>query len=183
MPMPCSGGCSGVRASATTAETSAATSRSNEGPRMMPAPPTMRALTARSVSAVPRVLSCLALRSSRPRPRPTTFPSSSPEPMAQSIAFLRTPGRLNPYSGEATSTASLPARARRHASTGSGNPAASRSGSNGGISRSPSNSSKSTPSLAAARAATSRSTRFPDADCKLPQTPRIFTSPDPSPAP
>ena len=29
----------------------------------------------------------------------TTFPSSSPEPITQSMPFFRTPGRLNPYSG------------------------------------------------------------------------------------
>ena len=54
----------------------------------------------------------------------TGFRLSSPVAMTQSLAFLSTPDRLCPYSGEAMNKASLERRAARQAKTGAGSTAA-----------------------------------------------------------
>src|SRR5262245_19787446 len=152
---------------------SAVTCRSNAGPIGIGSPPTIVARTADSVSRS-------ACSPRRPRSGPgtaaviaTTFPSSSPEPITQSMAFFTTPGRLKPYSGEAMRTASLPASACLQRSTLSGTDSASMSGLKCGKSRSPSNRTSSTPVGIEVDAA-DRSARFFDFAWRLPQIARIL---------
>jgi hypothetical protein len=105
----------------------------------------------------------------------TTFRSSSPDPITQSMPFLSAPGRLNAYSGDAMRTASLSARACLHRRTPSGTPVDSRSASKCGRSRRPSKITTRTPGGADASAAFRRA-RFFEFACRLPQTARILMS-------
>ena len=117
------------------------------------APAVLRILRRSACAQTPPKLPVAAPTTAAGRPRSAL---SGKGRDAQSIAFLSWPGTDALYSGVANSSASASAIASRRRRTGSGAGSTSRSASYGGISRSPSHTTSSTPSGAASAAALRR---------------------------